>query len=166
MPTKGRVQVAPGQVIQSAAWGNPLWDQSVQAFANAADRTAQFPLPQAGAVTYLMDVDRVQMLSSGGTWYDLMLGKNVNSVQSGSPVVTLSPSGVATITFSGPGFKAAPVVVVTMGNTNGLTFAPVVYVDAGTVGNTGFNIVVRDSRNGNPQNGGGFQFFYTAIGVQ
>ena len=57
MPTRGRQQVSPGQTIQSAQWGNPVWDQSVQAFENAADRDNQFPAPQEGAVCYLADVD-------------------------------------------------------------------------------------------------------------
>ena len=58
MPTRGRIQVSPGQVIQSAQWGNVVWDQSVNAFANAADRTAQWPNPQEGALSYLADLRR------------------------------------------------------------------------------------------------------------
>lgn len=56
----GRKQVAPGQVIQSAEWGNPVWDQSVQCFANAADRANQWPQPHAGAVWYLADTRQWQ----------------------------------------------------------------------------------------------------------
>lgn len=52
MPTKGRVQVAPGQVIQSTVWGNPLWDQSVQEFASVADRNTQYPAPHNGSVCW------------------------------------------------------------------------------------------------------------------
>jgi hypothetical protein len=58
-----------GQVIDPVAWGNPLWDQSVQQFASDADRTAQFPAGQrkAGAVTWLDDVKRVDVWD-GASW--------------------------------------------------------------------------------------------------
>lgn len=56
----GRKTVVVGQVIDPVVWGNPLWDQSVQTFASAADRTAQFPAPLLGAVTYLEDVKQLQ----------------------------------------------------------------------------------------------------------
>lgn len=58
----GRKTVVVGQVIDPVAWGNPLWDQSVQQFASDADRTAQFPAGQRkpGAVTWLDDVKQWQ----------------------------------------------------------------------------------------------------------
>lgn len=54
----GRKTVVVGQVIDPVTWGNPVWDQSVQSFASAADRTTQFPAPQKGAKTFLEDVNR------------------------------------------------------------------------------------------------------------
>ena len=50
----GRLIVAPGQTIASA-WGNTTYDQTVQTYANAADRTNQWPAPNEGAVSWLMD---------------------------------------------------------------------------------------------------------------
>src|SRR4051812_18840750 len=56
----GRKTVVVGQVIDPVAWGNPLWDQSIQQFASDPDRTAQFPTAQRrpGAATWLDDVKR------------------------------------------------------------------------------------------------------------
>jgi hypothetical protein len=65
----GRKTVVVGQVIDPVAWGNPLWDQSVQQFASDADRTAQFPVGQrrAGVVTWLDDVARLEVWN-GTVW--------------------------------------------------------------------------------------------------
>ena len=63
----GRKTVVVGQVIDPVAWGNPLWDQSVQTFASAADRLAQFPAPLKGAVTWLDDVGRLEVWN-GTAW--------------------------------------------------------------------------------------------------
>jgi hypothetical protein len=65
----GRKTVVVGQVIDPVAWGNPLWDQSVQAFASDADRTTQFPVGQRkpGAVTWLDDVKRLDVWD-GAAW--------------------------------------------------------------------------------------------------
>jgi hypothetical protein len=56
-------------VIDPVTWGNPLWDQSVQTFATAAARTAAFPSPLPGAVTWLDDVKQLQVWT--GTAWDL-----------------------------------------------------------------------------------------------
>jgi hypothetical protein len=69
-PTTGRKQIAPGQIIASAGWGNPLWDQSVQCFNSAADRAAQYPTPHAGAITWLEDRGRLEKWI-GGRWEQL-----------------------------------------------------------------------------------------------
>ena len=68
MATTGRKQVAPGQLIQSSAWGNPLWDQSIQCFNSAADRDNQYPAASwhAGAHVWLDDVKQVQVYTGSG----------------------------------------------------------------------------------------------------
>lgn len=66
----GRKTVVVGQVIDPNTWGNLVWDQSVQTFASAADRTAQFPAPKAGAVTFLEDVKQWQGYD-GAAWREL-----------------------------------------------------------------------------------------------
>lgn len=58
----GRKTVAPGQVVASD-WGNTVWDQSVQQFASAADRSTQFPAPKKGAMSWLDDKARPE-------WWD------------------------------------------------------------------------------------------------
>jgi hypothetical protein len=73
----GRKTVVVGQVIDPTTWGNPLWDQSVQTFASAADRTSQFPTPKQGAVVWLEDVKRLEFYN-GTAWVPLgMFGKPV-----------------------------------------------------------------------------------------
>jgi C1q domain len=63
----GRVVVSPGQTISSSAWGNPVWDQSVNVFASAADRDTQWPTPHDGAVCYTLDT-RNLWLRRAGAW--------------------------------------------------------------------------------------------------
>jgi hypothetical protein len=70
----GRKTVVVGQVIAPTAWGNPLWDQSVQTFTGAADRTAQFPAPKQGAVTWLEDVKRLEVFT-GTAWIPVVPDK-------------------------------------------------------------------------------------------
>lgn len=64
---QGRIVVAPGQTIGSG-WGNSVWDQSVNAFATAQDRDAQWPAPQDGAVCYLKDTKVWQGYTAGAGW--------------------------------------------------------------------------------------------------
>lgn len=62
--SRGRVRVGPGQGIASD-WGNAVWDQSVQTFANAADRTNQYPNPTEGSMSYLEDRKLLYVYRSG-----------------------------------------------------------------------------------------------------
>jgi hypothetical protein len=70
----GRIQVSPGQTIQSAQWGNIVFDQSVIPFLNAADRDAQWTAPKEGAVCYLLDVHRLYLYEAAG-WQPVFRGK-------------------------------------------------------------------------------------------
>ncbi len=72
LAASGRLSVAPGQTI-SSAWGNTLWDQSVQQFASAADRDTQFPAPKDGAVCYLLDAQTL-WVRRAGAWKGLPMG--------------------------------------------------------------------------------------------
>ena len=61
----GRIQVGPGQIVDSD-WGNTVFDQSVQTFASAADRTGQWPAPHVGAMSYLQDTNTLQVKMPAG----------------------------------------------------------------------------------------------------
>jgi hypothetical protein len=108
MPT-GRIQVAPGQTIVSAGWGNPLWDHSVQCFASAADRANQFPAPQPGAVSFTEDT-RTLWVYVNGAWVPVP----TTASAAGSLVISVSnsASGTATVTFPAGRFTSPPSVVV------------------------------------------------------
>lgn len=67
MATTGRIQVSPGQTIQSTQWGNVIWDQSINAFNTAADRAAQWPNPHLGSVSWLDDSGTLWVYR-GGAW--------------------------------------------------------------------------------------------------
>lgn len=58
--------VVAGAPILSA-WGNEVRDRSVQVFANAAERTAQWVAPPEGAASYLRDVDTMEVYH-GTAW--------------------------------------------------------------------------------------------------
>lgn len=97
----GRKTVVVGQVIDPVAWGNPLWDQSVQQFASDADRTTQFPTAQRklGAVTWLDDVKRLEVWD-GTAW--VRLDGGVPSFTSSSIVAYGPSSNTAPLTLGGP----------------------------------------------------------------
>jgi hypothetical protein len=49
------------------SWGNPIRDQTVMPFTNAAERTTQWTAPPEGAVSYLRDTDTLWYYN-GTTW--------------------------------------------------------------------------------------------------
>ena len=68
----GRLVVAPGQTIASA-WGNTVFDQTMQTYATLGDRTNQWPAPWEGALSYLMD-SHTPWLYRSGAWHPLPIG--------------------------------------------------------------------------------------------
>ena len=68
----GRLVVAAGQTIASA-WGNTTYDQTMQTFASAADRTNQWPSPNEGALSFLVD-SHTAFLFRSGAWHGLPMG--------------------------------------------------------------------------------------------
>lgn len=76
--TTGRLQVAPGQTI-SSVWGNTLFDQSMECFANVADRSAQWTTPHEGALSWLAD-SSTPWAYRNGVWKGLPLGPLVSAV--------------------------------------------------------------------------------------
>ena len=68
----GRLSVAAGQTI-SSAWGNTTFDQSMQVFASAADRANQWPAPNEGAQSYLMD-SHTPWIYRSGAWHGIPVG--------------------------------------------------------------------------------------------
>lgn len=114
MATRGRDSVAPGEIVASD-WGNAVWDQSVQCFDSAADRNAQFPAPQAGAVTYLAD-QAAHFAYVGGSWRRL---PGFSSWAGGVTLTfTASATAAAVVTFPLNRFAAGPIVVATPVNTD------------------------------------------------
>ncbi|HEY7487132.1 MAG TPA: hypothetical protein VH912_21935 [Streptosporangiaceae bacterium] len=109
MPT-GRIQVAPGQTIVSAGWGNPLWDHSVQAFASAADRDNQFPAPQPGAMSFTEDTKTLWVFVSGA-WVPVPTGMRIVWGSVAVPIATANTAASAAVTFPAGSFTAAPFIV-------------------------------------------------------
>lgn len=68
----GRLTVAVGQTIESA-WGNTTYDQTMQTFASSADRTNQWPAPNEGSLSYLVD-SHTPWIFRNGAWHGLPLG--------------------------------------------------------------------------------------------
>jgi len=120
----GRKTVVVGQVIDPVAWGNPLWDQSVQTFASAADRTAQFAAPKQGAVTWLEDVKQLQVYN--GTAWEQVGASNATDVPWTQVSTFTSPWGhYLTAPWSGVWFnRRNGVVTITGGIYRGVS-APV-----------------------------------------
>jgi len=152
MPTKGRVQVAPGQVIQSSQWGNPLWDQSVQCFANAADRATQYPAPHEGSLSFLEDTKRLDKYA-GGAWVSVAPTVVANTAVVASPIlycrtvaVTTDGGGGAVVPISPPfpgAFNSASLTDATGG------IGPVLYkLDFGNSSQGGLKILCHGASGG------------------
>jgi hypothetical protein len=62
----GRLSVNPGDEIQSV-WGNTTFDQTMQCYASAADRDAQWAAPHDGALAYTVDTG-TGWLRKAGAW--------------------------------------------------------------------------------------------------
>lgn len=94
----GRLTVAAGQTI-SSAWGNTTFDQTMEVFASASDRTNQWPSPNEGAQSWLMD-SHTPWVYRAGAWHGIPMGYVASGtgpatvVNVGSTVTT-----VVTITF-------------------------------------------------------------------
>lgn len=67
-----RLVVNPGEAVIST-WGNTVFDQSVQAFTNTADRATQWPTPLDGSMSYTTDTGSL-WVRRAGVWKMLPLG--------------------------------------------------------------------------------------------
>jgi hypothetical protein len=61
-----------GEILTAADVNTNLMDQAVMTFADAAARTTALPSPSEGMVTYLADVDRLQVYNTD--WQDVQTG--------------------------------------------------------------------------------------------
>lgn len=123
----GYQQVSPGQTVQST-WGNTVWNQTLNRFASAADRDAQWPAPPNGAICYLADLGLVYVRRSGA-WAPLgptyaypvpTVGRRL-AIQVGRTTITTDgAAGQANVTFPTLfGTGSTPTVVACPGNANG-----------------------------------------------
>jgi hypothetical protein len=94
----GRLVVAPGTTIASA-WGNTTFDQTMQTYASAADRTNQWPTPNEGALSFLVD-SHTPFIFRSGAWHPLPIGfvagvvgpaAQIDCGSAGATVVSLAP---------------------------------------------------------------------------
>ena len=104
----GRKTVAARQTIESQ-WGNQVWDQSVQTFANKAQRDTQFPAPHLGACCALDDHPGILMEWGGSAWWGW---------QAAGIVLGTTGDAVAVLTFPKP-FSANPTVYFTGDSNSG-----------------------------------------------
>ena len=98
----GRLAVAAGQTI-SSAWGNTTYDQTMEVFASASDRTNQWPSPNEGAQSWLMD-SHTPWVYRAGAWHGIPMGyvgstigpaTTVDGATTAANVITLAANVVA-----------------------------------------------------------------------
>jgi hypothetical protein len=102
-PTTGQVYTYQGKswIYNGISWDAPKGLSeigAVQAFANAAARTAAIPTPTEGMVSYLNDTDALQT-HNGSAWVSPFGLTHIRTVTIGSSVTTLSLTDVFSSTF-------------------------------------------------------------------
>lgn len=145
---EGRRQVGPGQTI-AADWGNAVWDQSVQTFTSAADRDNQFPNPQRGAVTYLEDLDRVEI--RGATSWMAIAQSNLTSIRVGQAVASTNAAGGYYVPF-GVTYRTIPRVMLSAADSNADVLIAHA-LNAPQVTTVGFGAIARDVATGQAYGG-------------
>ena len=89
----GRVVVAPGLAVEASEWGNVSHDQTLLAFANASDRSREWPSPLEGARSWLTDSHTLWTFSQG-KWSSPAGGYVASAL--GPAASTNCPSGQST----------------------------------------------------------------------
>jgi len=149
----GRKTVAPRQTITSQ-WGNWVWDQSVQAFADKAARQTQFPNPQLGACCTLDDHPNQLYQWNGTAWITRQFG-----------VANVSTDANATFVWTFPKpFAAVPSSIILQGQATA-TFSVIPTPFAGQVTATSLNGVARTLGGTGSAPSTTVQFWYALTGA-
>jgi hypothetical protein len=124
-----------------SSWGNEVRDRSVQVFANAAERTAQWTAPPTGAVSYLVDQPGLMWVFVAGAWK----APNAMGIPSGGYIT--SATGVqippaSTIDLPSMAFTFTPVANRKIKITGSLQ----THINSGTPA-TAFTLYITDSAN-------------------
>ena len=123
-----------------STWGNEVRDRSLQNFATAAERAAQWLAPPEGAISYLRDVDRIDVYT-GTAWtpYGNVVAATAgrNLIQAGSLSAVTGATGNLGITFP-VAYSVAPLIVVSPGDTAGGLAAVAL---SGVPTGTGFTVI-------------------------
>lgn len=96
----GRLVVAAGQTIASS-WGNTTYDQSMQTFSSASDRTNQWPSPNEGALSFLVD-SRTPWIFRSGAWHGLPMGMIVPRTQGPASQIDCGAAWTTVLTLNVP----------------------------------------------------------------
>ena len=139
-PTVGQVYTYQGK---SWIWNGSAWDVpralnelgAIRSFANAADRTAAIPSPTEGIVSYLNDVDALQVYS-GSAWVSSALATGSGLVHITTSTFTTSSSetfnNVFTTAFRN--YKIVVDLITSAGNNLSLKL-----ISAGTPASTSYH---------------------------
>lgn len=131
----GRQVIAPGEPVASD-WGNAVWSQSVQRFANLAQLADEWPDPDDGALAYLA-VPGGWIERRGGQWENVagpigfggvfvappggvVLGTTPR-LEGGSNVVTTNAAGGFGTNFAAPGAGIVMLMLNAAEDINGQT---------------------------------------------
>lgn len=90
--------VAPGETIESGAWGNPIRDRTVQRYASVASRDALNPTPTQGDLAYLEDTDRIQVFAIAA-WVDLINAAGTSAIANDAPLNFFQADGTTVGAF-------------------------------------------------------------------
>lgn len=112
----GRKTFASGEVLTASDVNGYLMDQAVMRFADSAARGSAIAAPTQGMVTYLDDVDSMQVYT-GSAWrqvanaYSMAAARGTWNSGSLPSIMDASSVGALTITFPAGRFTQAPIVV-------------------------------------------------------
>lgn len=151
----GKKTFAASEVLRAADVNGYLMDQSVQVYAGTAARgSAIGSAVSDGMVSYLKDIDSVQIYDGSGTWRTY--GR---SFATGSSSASTDASGLVTITH---GLGVAPTAIFIQGAEGGALPSRVTYT-VSTVSSTTFIVKAYRQDTGSAFGSNPVHFYWNAI---
>ena len=109
MPGLGRKTFAAGSVLSASDVQSYLQDQAVMVFATSAARTTAIATAYEGMVTYLKDVERIEVWN-GSVWLPMPYAQAVGTASATTGALAINTQTSVNVTFPSGRFAVAPIL--------------------------------------------------------